>query len=94
MNEKVLAEKFGKVDNLEKLVEDLRLAEDDAAVFEILKKHGVQIDPNELKGLIPPDGELSADDLEDVAGGCGCGWGRQIVYWLINTIFRFNMSCH
>ncbi len=43
----------------------------------LLAQHGIQITPEELSAaLAQPEGELSENELDEVAGGCWCPWCR------------------
>ena len=61
-----------KVENIEQLMTDLRNAMDETEVAEVLKRYGLELSVEEMLALVPAEGELSEDDLDDVAGGCKC----------------------
>ena len=60
------------------LIELTAAAADVPAALESLKAAGFEVDEAAVNALFkqvntPPEGELSDGELENVAGGCGCG---------------------
>lgn len=82
-----LKAKFEKVENKEQLIADLKNVEEDEAVLEVLKNHGLDIRPEELEAIMG-EGELDADALDQVSGGCKCrGWLKRLISGLCEKIF-------
>lgn len=56
----------------------------------LLAQHGIQITPEELTAaLAQPEGELSENELDEVAGGCWCAWHRfvrALAKWVLEQI--------
>ena len=83
LNEKIL-----KVADKEQLIADLKLAETDEEVKEVLTRHGLEITA-ELEALMGQD-ELDPEDLDMVAGGCKCrGLLKRLITGIFEKIFGF-----
>ena len=83
-----LNEKIQQVANKEQLIADMRLAETDEEVKEVLSRHGLEI-TDELEALMGQD-ELNPEDLDMVAGGCKCrGWLKRLITGIFERIFGF-----
>lgn len=78
--------------DIEKLEQELENANSVEAVQEILKNNAVEMSADEIRKMmeeVAPHGELSVDDLDEVAGGSIVPWGRyglghKIAKWIIS----------
>lgn len=86
MTLKELESKLSNVEAPGTLVEKMRNAESEEAALQILKDHGIEITAKEMENLFCGAEELDANELDLVAGGCDCGWGRKFVAWCFNVI--------
>jgi hypothetical protein len=72
MTKNEFAAKLNENVDIQALMAQIANAETDEAVLEILKNYGLEMTPEEIRGLNDQEGELGEAALEDVAGGCEC----------------------
>ena len=72
MTKNEFAAKLSETVDIPALLAEIANAETDEAVLEILKNHGLEMTPAEVRALNDQECELDENALEDVAGGCKC----------------------
>ena len=83
--------KLENLQNVETLEQDLATAKTEAELQEVLKNHGVELTAEELQALVANAAkdaskeELSAEDLDDVAGGA---WWTPVIVPILKWIAK------
>ena len=93
-----LETKFEKVENIEKLMAELKAAADEKEVQNILDAYGLDLSTEELAQVEWDEDELNVEALDQVAGGCKCkGILKRVVTnflcWLSEKATGKKMTC-
>lgn len=60
------------IENIDQLMEELRIAQDEQALDAILRRYDLPITLEDMAGVSFDSDELDEEDLFAVAGGCSC----------------------
>lgn len=80
-----LETKFEKVENIEKMMAELKAAADEKEVQTVLNAYGLDLSAEELAQVQWEEDELNAEALDQVAGGCKI---IKTLYYILKNIPR------